>query len=108
MRDVCAFVGAFLLLVGLPWLVMGNEFFLYRYFAPQREAVRREVFEQTKSYQDGVAQDLRAMQAQYVTASDEHKAALASVIIHRATGMEDVLPADVRLFVDGLKRERGL
>lgn len=40
---VVGFVGLF----GLTWLVQGNDFFLYKTFAPKYADVQREVFEQT-------------------------------------------------------------
>jgi len=96
-------------LVGTVWAIQGSDFILYRTFAPRYEAVRRETFEGSKAYRQGGAQELQAMQAQYVTASPEHKAALASIILHRAADFpEDAMSPDLRSFVADLKRERGL
>lgn len=36
-------------LMAIGWILMGNEFFMYKFFAPRQEAVRRQVYEQTKS-----------------------------------------------------------
>ncbi len=94
-------------LMGLGWVVTGNEFFLYRYFAPKQEAVRRQVFEQTKSYNQGMIQELQNMQFQYEQADDAHKAALASIILHRAADYdEERLPADLGQFIRQLRRTR--
>ena len=101
---VLLFIGFFL---GLGWLVQGNQFFLYRYFAPQEEAVRREVFEQSKAYNQGMTQKLQNMRFEYVKANPEHKQALASVILHRAADYpEDKMPSDLRSFIQELKREQ--
>ena len=101
---VLLFIGFFL---GLGWLVQGNQFFLYRYFAPREESVRREVFEQSKAYNQGMIQELQNMQFEYVKADAEHKQALASIILHRAADYpEDRMPADLRVFIQGLKREQ--
>lgn len=97
------------LVFGLSWIVQGNDFFLYKVFAPQQEGVRRQVFENTKSYNQGMVQELENMQFEYVKADDEHKKALASVILHRAADFpEDKMPADLRAFIKNLKKEQGL
>lgn len=101
-------VGIFLLVVilciGIGWLSMGNDFFLYKYFAPKQEQVRREVFEQTKSYNQGMIQELQNMQFQYIKADSTAKKALASIILHRAADYdENKLPYDLRVFIQELK-----
>ena len=103
----CCILG-FALLLGLGWVVQGNDFFLYQYFAPKQEAVRREVFEQSKAYNQGMIQELQNMQFQYVQEKDEKtKAALASIILHRAEDyQEDKLPTDLRSFIGDLRRKQ--
>jgi len=97
-------------LFGLTWLVQGNEFFLYKYFAPRQAAVEREVFEETKSYNDGMVQELQNMQFEYAKTTDvKAKDAMASIILHRAAAYDETkLPADLRSFIQDLKRERTL
>jgi hypothetical protein len=98
--------GILILSFGMTWLVQGNEFFLYKFFAPKTEAVRRDVFEQTKSYQQGMIQELQNMQFEYIKAEPEHKAALRSLILHRAADFpSDRLPDDLRRFISDLKSE---
>ncbi len=100
-------VGVIVGILALSWVVIGNDFFLYRYFAPKQEAVRRQVFEQTKSYNQGMIQELQNMQFQYEQADDAHKAALGSIILHRAADYdEDKLPRDLYSFIQQLKRNR--
>lgn len=97
---VLALVGLF----ALTWLAMGNSFFLYKLFAPKQEAVRRQVFEQTKAYNQGMIQELQNMQFEYIKAEPAHKAALASVILHRAADYDvNQMPADLRAFIQDLK-----
>ncbi len=92
---------------GLVWVIQGNDFFLYKVFAPQYEDVRRETFEHSKAYNQGMIQELQNMQFQYVQADEKHKDALASLILHRAADFdESKLPADLRSFIAGLRRER--
>jgi hypothetical protein len=109
----CAVFSGLLLVVmlaiaslGMTWVVQGNEFFLYRYFGPKTEAVRRDVFEQTKSYNQGMVQELENMQFEYVKSESGHKAALRSLILHRAADFPpDRMPDDLRSFISGLKSE---
>ncbi len=103
------FVMVILLVTGLSWFVQGNEFFLYKFFAPKQEAVRREVFENTKSYNQAAIQELQNMQFQYVQAGDAQKATLADIILRRSAdyNLDDPkVPSDLRSFVEGLRRER--
>ena len=106
---VGAFIGVFVVIFGLGWIAQGNDFFLYKVFAPKYEEVRRQTFEQTKSYRQGMVQELQNMQFQYVQADDPHKAALADLILHRAADFnfdDPLVPSDLKSFVEGLKRER--
>lgn len=108
MKYVAAVFGVIVLALGLMWAVQGNAFFIQQAFAPRQEAVRREVFKESQAYNDGMAQELDAMRFEYVKAAPEHKAALASVILHRAASYEiDRLPSELRSFVEKLRAGRG-
>ncbi|OHA58498.1 MAG: hypothetical protein A2571_01845 [Candidatus Vogelbacteria bacterium RIFOXYD1_FULL_44_32] len=101
---VAVFVGVIVLLLGVGWLAQGNDFFMYRVFAPKYEQVRRETFEQSKAYNQGMIQELQNMQFQYVKAEPAHQKALASIILHRAADYpEESMPPDLRDFIKGLK-----
>jgi len=111
MKEFLGIVLMFLIIVivflVLGWVAAGNDFFLYKYFASKQEAVRRQVFEQTKSYNQGMIQELENMQFEYIKASHDSKDALASIILHRAADYdESKLPYDLRTFIEQLKRER--
>ena len=94
-------------ILGLGWLGQGNDFFMYKFFAPKQEAVRRQVFEQTKSYNQGMIQELQNMEFEYVKADKEHQAALADLILHRAADYpEESMPPDLQSFIRDLKRDR--
>ena len=76
---------------------------IYKFYAPAHQSIQRETFEQTKSYQDGVIQEIYALQLTYQTASPEHKVAIASVIKHKLAGFpEDKLPSNLKTFVSTL------
>ncbi len=105
---VAATLGVLFLVLVVAWVVQGNDFFLYKAFAPKYEQVRRDTFEQSKAYRHGVVQDLERMRMDYAGAkTQEEKDAIASAILHQASEFdEDALPADLRLFVRGLRNER--
>jgi hypothetical protein len=77
---VSAVVLAVAVALGLGWFVQGNNFFLYKVFAPAQEQVRREVYEQTKSYKQGSVQRLSTLCDQVVSADDNHKTLLNAQI----------------------------
>lgn len=92
-----------LVMFGTTWVVEGNNFFIYKVFAPREEAVRRQVFEQSKAYNEGMAQELSQMQLDYIKANPEQKQALRSIILHRyARYNKDMLSTDLRSFLDSL------
>ena len=51
------------------------------YFGPKRAAVKREVFKETRSYNEGMIQQLARYRLQYIKAeSDVEKEAIASTV----------------------------
>ena len=94
--------------VGMTWVAQGNEFFLYKFFAPRTESVRRQVFEQTKSYKQGMTQELQNMQFEWAKQADPNaKAAMASIILHRAADFDpNIMTPCLRSFIEQLKRDR--
>jgi hypothetical protein len=91
-------------ILALTWILQGQDFFLYKFFAPRYEAARRETFEESKSYNDGMQQDLRRMQGEYIKATPAQQEALASVIIHQFAAYDErKLSPDLRTFLDSLK-----
>lgn len=107
MKVTFAIIGVIVGLLALTWIAQGNEFFLYKFFAPKREAIRREVFEQTKSYKQGMIQELENMQFEFVQADTSARSALADIILHRAADFpHDSLPVSLKQFIDSLKSAR--
>ena len=98
------FITVVLVMAGAGWIVEGNQFFLYQYFAPKTEAVRRETFEQSKAYRQGLVQELQNMQFQYEQASPEHRSALRSIILRRVADVpDDALTTELRIFISTLR-----
>lgn len=88
------------------WTFQGNDFFMYKFFAPKYEDARREVFENTKSFRDGMITELESMQHDYAMGNTEQKAALKPIILRRAAQIDpNDLPPHVRSFVDEIRKE---
>jgi hypothetical protein len=97
----------FISTLGLVWLIQGNDFFLYKFWAPKYENVRREVFENTKSYNQGYIQELENMQYEYIQANSEQRKSLASIILHRVADYDmNRLTPELRNFIEKLRVER--
>jgi hypothetical protein len=96
------------IVLGLTWLIQGNDFFMYKFFGIKYENVRREIFEQSQAYNQGMVQELDNMMFEYQKADKEHKAALGSIFLRRASyyGI-DKLPSDLRQFANELKQNGG-
>jgi len=108
MGDFFKIVGGCLLglvaILALGWIFAGNDFFMYKFFAPKQEAVRRQVFENTKSFNDGMIQELQSMQLDYAKGNDSQKDAISSVVVHRYSTYNDVnLSGDLKAFVSECK-----
>jgi hypothetical protein len=91
-------------ILGLTWFVQGNDFFMYKFFAPKYEQVRHDTFKNSQAYTDGMVEELQQYMLEYQKADSEHKAALKTVIIRQSAKVDEkYLPSDVRNFVDRLK-----
>ena len=104
MKVTLSIIGFFLALIALGWALMANNLAMTSVFAPMQEQVRRNTFEQSKAYNDGMIKELEAMQFEYIQAEPEHQAALRSLILNRAVGFpNDNLPPDLKNFLNELK-----
>ena len=85
------------------WGLTYHELIFTSFFAPKFENVRRNTFEQSKSFRTGAVQELQNMQFEYIKAAPEHKKALADVIRHRALEVPaDAMPTDLQSFISNL------
>jgi hypothetical protein len=96
-------------ILGLTWLLQGNDFFLFKVFAPKYEQVRRDTFEKSRAFNQGMVQELDNMRFEYVKANPAERDALASIILHRASGYDLHDPSvspELRTFIEKLREER--
>ncbi len=69
------------------------------------EQVRKDTFEQSKAFQDGLVQEMRSMQMEYIQAQPAHKSALAQVILHKSTQLPmERYPQDLQVFLRELQQ----
>ena len=103
MKPILAIVGGVLTLGAVTWGVAYHDLIFTSFFAPKFENVRRNTFEQSKSFRTGAIQELQNMQFEYIKAAPEHKAALADIIRHRAIEVPaDTMPTDLQSFISNL------
>lgn len=97
-------LGCILGILGLTWVVQGNEFFLLTVFGPKMENARYHALKESQPYRDGLVKELYRLQTEYVQANDSHRNALAGVILGTiGDGDEEKLPADLKLFLADLR-----
>jgi hypothetical protein len=104
-------VGAFVLILfgGASWGVRSCTYAQDKAFLSKEEQLRREAFEQSKAYNEGVAKDLHGAQLDYIKANPEQKKAIASVVLHRLAGYDTTqLPPDLRSFVSELQASQSI
>ena len=103
MKPFLTIVGGVLTLGAVTWGVAYHDLIFTSFFAPKFENVRRNTFEQSKSFRTGAVQELQNMQFEYIKASPEHKKALADIIRHRALEVPaDAMPTDLQSFISNL------
>jgi hypothetical protein len=91
---------AVFLTLGASWLFTGNDFFLYKVFAPKRAEVDREVFQNTPSYTRGMVQDLAKLSDEYRTSDPTGRAMICADVRHRfADFPESQIPNYLQPFV---------
>ena len=103
MKPFLAVVGGVVGFGALIWGVAYHDLIFTSFFAPKYENIRRNTFEQSKSFRTGAVQELENMRFEYIKAAPEHKKALADIIRHRAIEIPiDAMPADLSAFVNTL------
>ena len=101
--SVGAIIAVCLLAAGLQYLDIAN----YRFFETKREDARREVFNSTQSFNEGMAKEIRNYQFSYIKADKEQKKMLATVILHQVAGCDtNKFPPDIRAFISQIQMEQ--
>jgi len=109
MKIVAWILGIIFSIVLLGSLAFGAEWLgikWYGFFGPKREAVRREVFKQTRSYNEAKEQELLKYRLEYLRATNDiDKEAIASTIRMAFADYDENLldSAELRLFLEKMK-----
>ena len=78
-------------------LLIFGGFQVKRILLPAEEALRRDVYEESKSYRDGTIRDLDNLRLQWLAAEGVHQSAIADIARHRAADFpRDDLPERLR------------
>jgi len=98
-------LGVVILFFGLGFLVEGSDFFLYKFWAPKQENVRRQVFENTQSYVQGKVEYLIRLRYQYQSLPEgSQKSSIRMLILDEASTVDQgKLPIDLQSFIQSLK-----
>lgn len=90
-----------------PWVLNSQSLSLFKFFSPRTEQVRREVFETSKAYREGTAQELENLHLEYLGATtDEQRGAIRAVILHRTANFPtDALTPELQGFLHQLRQE---
>jgi hypothetical protein len=104
MKYVFITLGILLLLIaiGFGLDLLGVEW--YKFIQPKKEAARREVFLNTRSYNEGMIQDLIKYKHEYDLASEQDKKIIESTIRHRFAEFDETkLTPKLRAFLEEIK-----
>ncbi len=97
-------IGLVALVLGIVWLAQGNEFFMYKVFNPQYEAVRRDTMIQSRAYSEAMNRRFYDLKLQYQQATDDQVKATIRALIQHEVGAVDRsrLPSDIQSFLNSL------
>lgn len=71
---------------------------------PAEEALRRDVYEESKSYRDGTVRDLDNLMLQWAEAEGVARGAIGEIALHRSADFpDDALPERLREWLGGLR-----
>ena len=103
MKTTLQIILTILVLITLVWFLTANDLILTKVFAPKYEQVRREAFEQSKAYRQGLDQEIQNMHFEYVRSTPSQQTVLAYIIKHRVANDYDSLSSENKQFVNSLK-----
>ena len=100
-------LAALVTLLAVIWIGQGNDFFMYRVFGLRYEDTRRDIFERSRAFNEGMAQELQRMWLDYERATDPgERSAIRSLVVHRVAGydVERIQNPQLREFVRRMVR----
>ena len=80
---------ALAVVIGFVWLAQGNAFFIYQYFAPKYEAVRRDTVIESQAYSEATTRRLYDLRRQYTQAvGADEKTAIKGMALHEVNAFD--------------------
>ena len=105
MKDSFSVIGiglfAIIAVVGVTWVAQGDQFFLYKVFAPLNESVRRDTMLQSRAYSEATARELFRLKIQYEEAKTDDERQTIKAMVRQEYGAIDIhlLPSELQAFV---------
>jgi|AntRauTorckE6833_2_1112554.scaffolds.fasta_scaffold00367_29 hypothetical protein len=93
-------------LIVLPFALTGLDLAHFAFWAPKYEDAKREVFEETQSYQHGMWRDLRNLKMDYKKAEpgSPERRVIKGTILHRVAPVDrEDIPSDLLVFIKQLE-----
>lgn len=104
LKEYGGYIGAILFIMLCLFIIDVTGLLWTSVIGPKRENIRREIFEETKSYNEGKEQDLIRYRLQYLQAEGEEKEAIGSTIrMMFADYDENKLSPELRDFLKEIK-----
>jgi predicted membrane-bound dolichyl-phosphate-mannose-protein mannosyltransferase len=98
--SVLAIIILLILIIAFNFLDLG----VYSFFAPKKENVRREVFENTRSYNQGKIQELAKLKLEFELADNDDKEIIKNTIRHKfADYNNDNMPRNLQIFLQEIR-----
>lgn len=92
-------------IIGLTWIFSANDLALTKIFSPAQEQVRRETFEKSKAYNQGMVQELNKAYQDYSKGSEVEKDAIKSIVLHQYADYDTSnLPVYLQTFLAELRK----
>ena len=104
LKEYAGYIGAVMFIILLFFIIDLSGLMWTSFIGPKRENIRREIFEETKSYNEGKEQDLIRYRLQYIQAEGKEKEAIGSAIrMMFADYDENKLSPELRDFLKKIK-----
>ena len=106
MKGVALIVVGLVLFIGSILALDYGGFMWESFMLPKRENMHRKVFEQTKSYNQGMQQELISLMHEYNTAKDPlEKKAIASTVRHKYADFDEsvITSPELKSFLEKCK-----
>lgn len=97
-------LGGFVLLLAIGWVLSANSILMKKFLGVFYEDINREIFEETKSYNEGKIQQLAKYRLEYLKSDVTNKEAIQSTIQTMFADFDkDHLPLELKSFLTQMR-----